>query len=558
MRNRDYIRLARLSLRSTWKTTLQTVLGISFGLVLLFPLLFIAIGFYGGVDAELNNDTTYRTQCITYSDVQTVNGKVLCNEVYEKNLNKLYGVEHNIKYDYCYLYNRRGVGMYFSINNGEKFRSIEPKNDLSADRFLGLEILDESCGNRPFLDADNHVIGKPLVAGRTFSTGKRSKGEIMVSTLFLKDYNLNAKQIIGSTLSVYDHLYTTKQNFSNSEEEIVKDESFYKNHELIPYMINFKIVGVYNSEIYYRRSPRTKILKFNLASYDTGRDPHRDYFWMTTASLGNNGETIAPKRIIKERGTGDNIYYESWYYYSDSPTNLSQEVTSQGYAFLPFGLGVFNRGIFNSRYTKSQLLEFYNFQTARKAYDKIIDYYKKSVTGDPEDTDRYTYEKNIVPSRFDKYQSFYDRFIFICLGLGVFGGIIFAATLLNLINTMHYSVQSKKGFLGICRAEGMKRKGIRRLFLSQINIIFLRSYLAMILLGGGACIAIKILFDQQLSDMIFDDSRMDITLGWWYIPISMVIIIILTMIISLGISMALVRKVNRTPLLDILSEENKM
>ena len=86
MRKLDYLRLGRISLKANRKTTIQTVIGISFGLVLLFPLLFLIIGFYGGFDAELNNETSYRTHRIMYSSEVTHQGKVLCLEKYEKDI----------------------------------------------------------------------------------------------------------------------------------------------------------------------------------------------------------------------------------------------------------------------------------------------------------------------------------------------------------------------------------------------------------------------------------------------------------------------------------------
>ena len=129
---------------------------------------------------------------------------------------------------------------------------------------------------------------------------------------------------------------------------------------------------------------------------------------------------------------------------------------------------------------------------------------------------------------------------------------------LNLINTLHFSVESSKGFLGICRAQGMKKREVVRLFFNQIMTIFVRGYISMIVIGGGACVGIEILFDQTLASQITEDSTMDLTLEWWYIPIALAILLALTTSLSVVISHLLVRKVNKTPVLEILSEENKM
>lgn len=563
MRKLDYLRLARLSLGSRKKTTIQTVLGISFGLILLFPLLFIVIGFYGAFNGQLNADSTYRTQCITYSPVKTPSGKVFCSEEFEKKNDKIYGVKNNLKYDYCYMSNGPDSEVYFAINGGEKFKAAKASNYYSENRFLGIQIIDKDCASNPFLDADYAAFNAPLLAGKTFSK-KNSKGEIMVSSRFIDDYGYKPKEIIGATISIWNDITRTRQEFSSSEDELVQPDE-YRKGVYVPYLLNYKIVGVYNSEIYYRHSPRTSSLAFNLSSPQTKYNENKDYFWITTASLGEDGNAIAPTRVIKENRvevvteeiTEVIITYDSWYYYADTPAVLAEQVTGEGFAFIPLGLGAFNKAAHYAIYSKTQLLEFHNFQYARKGYDKIIENYRNSVTGDPNDY-IYLYERDIVPSRFDVYQRFFDRFIYVCIALALFGGIIFIATLLNLINTTHHSVESSKGFLGICRAEGMKRRGIRRIYLSQINLIFAISYIATIIFGGAACIAIKIVFDKQMKNVLFKETKMFLTIDWWYIPISFVILLVLTTIISFLISQILVRKVNKTPVIEILSEENRM
>ena len=180
------------------------------------------------------------------------------------------------------------------------------------------------------------------------------------------------------------------------------------------------------------------------------------------------------------------------------------------------------------------------------------------MTGDPDNALIYHYENNIAPKGFFVYQSFFDRFFFLCIGFGVFGSVIFAATLLNLINTLHFSVESMKGFLGICRAQGLKRRNIVRLFFNQISLIFACGYVSTIVIGGGACIGIKILFDRAIKEQITEDSAMNLALRWWYIPIALGVLLIITTALSYIISHLLVRRVNKTPILEILSEEGRM
>lgn len=563
MRNRDYFRLAGLSLKSRKKTTIQTVVGISFGLTLLFPLLFIAIGFYGGINAKLNSEIPCRTQRIRYSTEKTISGEVFCDDDYEKDIDKIGGIKNNLKTDYVYVYNKPYINSYysFSIDGGERISCLKANDSYSTNKYYGIEIIDESCANKPFLDADQIVYGDPLVSGKVFSK-KNSKGEIMVSSNFCKDYDLSKKGIVGKSISFYGRVVSTKHEYSTSRKDIVRPEEYTKS-EAITYFKDFKIVGVYNSNIYYRRSPRTELLQFDLSGAYTYSRQYKDYFWITTASLGEDGVASAPEKIVKtneidtEEGKKP-ISYSAWYYYSDKPASLAEKVTDQGWAFLPYGLGCFSRAAHIPTYSKLQIIEFHTFQGARKSYDKIMEYYNKSVTGDPGDFVTYRYASDVVAANFTMYQEFFDRFMFVCIILAIFGGIIFVATLLNLINTMHFSVESNKGFLGICRAEGMKRKGVRRIFLSQILLVFGFAYIGTIILGGAACFFIKYMYDNKMQDMLYEQTKVDINMHWGYIPISLGILFGITIILANIISQVLVRKINKTPVLEILSEENRM
>ena len=106
MRGRDYFRLAWLSLKAKKKTTIQTIVGLSFGLILLFPMLFVAIGFYGGFNAEINANPANRAMRVMYSEEKIESGQVFCYQEYEKEIDKISGIKNNLKFDYYYLNNK--------------------------------------------------------------------------------------------------------------------------------------------------------------------------------------------------------------------------------------------------------------------------------------------------------------------------------------------------------------------------------------------------------------------------------------------------------------------
>ena len=556
MKLHEYWRLARLSLRAKKRTTFQSVLGISFGMTLLFPLLFIAIGFYGGFNSEINRNPSFRSMRVTYTESQTVSGKVFCQADREGEIDKIQNVSKSIKYDYLYAQNSSGHAPSFSINGGEPKPMRNMAGRYSTYHFFGIQVIDENDAHQPFLDSDYHLGMQPLLSGSTFSKGASSKGEIMVSSKFTRDFELDRQAIIGSTLTAYNYISSTKTTYSSNDEEIVKPKE-YQEQVVVPYFVNYKIVGVYDSDVYYSRSPRYYSLQFNETSAEVDRFYARDYFWISSASLGEKGEAVAPRRVFHPV-EGQNQTMTSWFVYDEKPETLAKKTTDAGYAFFPMGLGTFSRANFYPTYTKTQILEFPSFQKARYGYEDILQQYRLSVTGDPDNLSLYHYDPRIVPEAFFTCAAFFDRFLYICVGLGAFGGVIFLATLLNLINTMHFSVESMKGFLGMCRAQGMRRKGVIQIFLAQINVIFSRGYIPTILLGGGACVATKLIFDATIQSQIKLDSNMNLTIEWWYIPIALGVLVAVTTILSLLISRLLAGKVAKTPILEILTEENRM
>lgn len=552
MRRRDFRRLASLSLRARKKSTFQTVLGISFGLILLFPLLFIAIGFYGGFNQEVNKNPSFRTFFVNYAETtRNTNSVDMAALEYKENIDNIGGISKKIDFEYVSINNNDDLHPSFILGYDKK---VDMKGTKSR-RYnaYGMNIIDYQYGDDPFLKGDYTYSRNPLVAGNVFSTGTASKGEIILSTNFIKEFNYEASYVIGKKFSLFNYTFPTGFSISDSESENHYNSSYGTIVE-IPYLKEFTVIGVYDSEIYQKSSIRYRS-QFYLNDSTMNTSPsNRDYFWITNASLGEEGEAIAPKRISHQINNDSGTFIENWYYYSDAPISLAEKVTSDGYAFIPRGIGVFHKDKYNMSFMKSEFIEFNSFGSAKSAYTTIEKYYRDSSTF--EDGEVVVSGEISLPG-FKQYSSFYDIFLYVCIALAALGGVIFIATLLNLLNTLHFSVQSMKGFLGICRAEGLRSKGVIRLFLNQLYLIFFYSYFSVVIFGGGACVGLKMLFDTTLKASLEKTATISFTIEWWYIPIAFGILLLTTIIISLSFSRLVAGKASKTPILDILSEENK-
>ena len=539
MKSRDYRRLARLSLASHKRTTIQTIIGISFGLILLFPLLFIALGFYGGFYAEVNKNPSYRSFNIDYQTITNPYHQAIYQE-YNKDVEKLSGLKKEIKYTQINTFaNNRSIKPYVELDGQEIVLG-----DRYSNTQIGMTIIDKEYGEDPFITADYLMsTGNPVVTGRTFSKGEKSKGEIMVSYQFLLDYKLSSPLVLGKKISFYYYLIPSGIPVSDSK-EVVHSNPDLEAGGLVPFFVSYDIVGIFSRTLYSNKSIRN--LALNTSGYST--NAVKEYFWVTSASIGNDEENKGPELCLpSNKESVPSVTH--WYYYSEKPENMATKITNNGYMFLPYGLGITGRTNNVPGFSKSQLLEFDTFSSARGAYNELCYYYDYDANSSP--------NVSFALPGFSVYLSFYDIFLYVCIAFGALGGVIFLATLLNLLNTLHFSVQSMRGFLGICRAQGMKNFGVIRLFIDQILWIFFFSSISMVIFGGGLCVLLKNLYDTRMSKIILDSTSVTFTIEWWYIPIALGIIFVLMTVLSFLFSYLLAGKTSKTPILEILQEDNK-
>ena len=559
MKARDYGRLARLSLKSRKKTTRQTVVGIAFGLIMLFPLLFIMMAFYGGFTQEINKDAGSRTFNISYVDKKFSNANnnniSYCYSEHKSYIDNVNGIEKTLNYTLNLTFIDVDVPPTFSIDDGKQVEFKTAKR--VAINTVGTMVIDSANATNPFLTSDTkNGTRETLLAGKTFSEGN-SKGEVMVSSAFCTAYDLDQSTIVGRKLSFNTYTMRFGMNFSSSDTEMGYDEIGLRYARKTPCFKDYTVVGVYNSLIYNKGTFRKNAS--TIQNNDEVSKNANIYFWITSDSIDPTGASYPTFKEADKTETWDGetrTNHNEWAYYPEHPLTTGKAVTADGYAYFPLGLGVLNNAFSNIHYTSSEMIEYKSFDVAKAAYNDILNYYEDSY-------DQAVIENaniqgsTFAPATFVVYLQFYDIFLYVSLGLAVLGGVIFVATLLNLINTLHFSIKSMRGFLGICRAEGLRRNGVIRLFLNQILWIFFYAYIATTIIGTAACVGIIFGFNSTVSSLFEEMSTITVTLQWYFIPIALGALIVVTTIISLIFSVLLAGKTSRTPVLEILSEETK-
>ena len=560
MKAKDYGRLARLSLKSRKKTTRQTVVGISFGLILLFPLLFIIMAFYGGFTQEINRDAGSRTFNINYVDKKLSNPNntsiTACYSEYKSTIENVKGINKTLDYTLNLTIVDELTPASFSIDGG-KATNFNWNRRINRTT-VGTVVIDSADAHDPFISADYWGGARariPLMAGNTFSEGN-SKGEVMVSSAFCTTYDIDQTSIVGRKLTFNTYTEPYGMSFSSSETEI-NDTIGLRYSRNVACFKEYTVVGVFNSQIYNKNTVRKNAA--TIGNYQEDAKNANIYFWISSDSLDPTGASYPTYKGVTKTETWDgeeHTYYNEFAYYPEHPLTIGKTVTGDGYAYFPIGLGVVNNSCFDMNYKVTEMVEYGTFDIAKAAYNEILTYYEDSY--DPAVIENASVQgSTFAPATFVVYLQFYDIFLYVSLGLAVLGGVIFVATLLNLINTLHFSIKSMKGFLGICRAEGLRRNGVIRLFLNQILWIFFYAYIATAILGTGICVGIIFGFNGAVSGLFEEMSSITVTLQWYYIPIALGILVVVTTLLSLIFAVLLAGKTSRTPVLEILSEETK-
>lgn len=566
MKYKDYKRLSKISLKSRKKTTRSTVRGISFGLILLMPLLFIVIAFHIGLNNEVNKDASLRVFDIAYSKdvVVDYNSIYTMNDKYSQKIYDLDGIENIIKYNNYKFDNIKQAdinGQYiytspFSITIDNQTFVLDyymnnPENNQyngNDKNTVGMQVFDISLGNSVFIKADKEVLNgeNPLVAGDTFS--KNSIGEIMVSSNFLKQYNLDTEDVLNKTMTInYELSYAESATTSKSEHN-TEELRLYQN---IPVTIlkDFKVVGIFNSDIYKsevrNNTQQNENYSDNMSYYET-------YFWVTNDSLqSSTGISSLPEVIRMEIETDYNNFYQTYYYYGDTPLNLSNNAKNNKNVFIPLGMGAQKTSMGNSIIPEyNTLIEFESYSAANKSVGTINALYEEGA-GSVEDP---YIAADYMQRTFENYRMFYNVFTYASLVLAIFGGVVFFATLLNLYNTIHYSVQSRRNYLGMIRAIGMRGKDVVKMYFVEVFQIFKRSYIWTLIFGGGICFGICYLFDMIMNSEVGQVITIKLSLNPIYILVAFLIILIVNTIISIAFSLIACHNVSKKPILEVLVE----
>lgn len=534
MKLNDYKRLGKISIKSRKKSTHNTVRGIAFGLIIIVPIIFFALSFYLDLTRKINTLGSVSTIDIrtTHPDLTIDNSFSNQNKIPFESLPDLTGFKeveeyHTDQYFRIYYTSSSNLTPYFmlesnKINIPTSFVTGSFENSFKI--FYGdysSSLITETERKDLLKNTDNE---SPYLYGTGFY-GDGSK-QIIISEEFLRNLGEFGEWIIGRELTLYFVIYKDQTILidDNNDPNDAPDFNYHvdiKTH--VKVFEKYKIVGVVRKELY------------NLPSRE-----NEAHLWFHQSSLyNNNGVSSLPiyTRYIEEEEV------KHVYTYSSDIETLASDVVNNGYLFIPLGLGVnYMDGPSPSLNVKLQCKNYQGTVNVEKEINEI-------------------YEEYILTNNVIETNSIYRHLKminttgqYVMLVLISFSGIILFATLLNLYNSINYSVEIRRNYIGVMRAIGAKEKMIPRLYFVEIMIIFMKTFIWVVVFGGILSFIIKLMIDGSFRDF-GDILPFFIRLNFNYYLVALLIMMVFEFLIAFLYSQVACHHVAHKPILEILRDE---
>lgn len=604
MKSKEIFRLAKLSLASRKQSAKSTQRGIAFGMILLVPVLFIAIGLYGGLSAQVNKHphTLYakaeyiaarsqKTEVVQSQD----NYQPLPGSERVAKLEKTNSSDYQINYEMLGLTGNYADAQNLTTQTGnnvdttEAFRIIDDAGNAvklyykQTDNYnygfdnrnyyphttgaviIDDDYIDDFVPEKTAKQFDNNVMLPGYDKG--FKDG--GKGQVVVSEFFLEVLGVTPSQAYGKKISLM-YNDTADWNMAYDSDADPADNSFNDRSSSGSKLVSsreaylfyqYEVVGVVDKQV-------TDYARKMYGSSNNGGDGFANYmsslFFLSSASFDmGDGEYLAPEFTVMEppddEGSEGNGYKEQAWILATLPYSEG-EFSSLNEEYGYVGISNFS-SLKSDSSGGSTTLPYWSktlfLDTATYAQlDKVIGQITAtigSIYSEPSKMQMgYKYGSNV-------YGQMYIVFMvtsYMVMFMSIMGGIIFFAAMVNLFNSVVHSVDSRKHYLAVMRAIGAKDNVIPKLYIAEALTMFRRALVWVVIFGSAICVGIKLLTDQLFGYVnesgLFGSVKLGV--GYGYIPVALgvgiAVLIALGFLFSVGVS----RKVAKRPIMTILGD----
>ena len=415
-----------------------------------------------------------------------------------------------------------------------------------------------------FLDAEVNDLAKddakPLVYGDGF-TGD-GKSQVLVSEKFLYGFGIDRTDhagLIGKTFSLSvtmpkgtqsagARLYTLDSGDTAGEE-------LYNQSAQIPFLTDFTVAGIIADEYYTltTASYEADIVVTAASVYRSGF-AEGDYLYdAPTVAFAEGGGDTEPTLTVR---------------YGSGIAGTCAAAAADGRMALAFGalmpmmpsiMNMSEINYYNMSEADKVTIAPLGFKTDCGSYMAAKEYGEK-LNGAYREI--YPASADSPVGAVDQYANrVYSNFFllatigsYLMLVLYTFGGIIFFATMLNLYNSVNYSVQARRNYMGVMRAIGAKQRMIPRLYFFEILLIFGRAVPWVLVFSAGLSYLIKFGIDTMFRYMgeMFG-SVITMPFMWYFVTLAGVVAVVF--VIALAFSQIACKNVAGKPILEVLSDD---
>jgi len=576
MKLSDYIRLGRLSIKARKKSTKNTVFGMAFGLILLVPMIFFALAFYTDMSKKVNsievaselnialkniNDDTPSTAYKEWSSAEEGRDGMPAYSYYD-DLIDYEEVSDYILSEYANMsfvdYQDEQKPMKLNIMDGDDIENSitigSNGNPNSADTMRGRnqlkiifpELSTETLFTEAELNDYKKMTGKTNPLDRTcnlgFTEATKGKNEIIISESLLELWGVDKEDVAGKNIQIlYPKIrmgdwYPGGQidNDTNPNNDIPPVDQADPEYQLY-FCYNYKVVGIIKDDF-----------------YEMPGKADEAHMWVTAASVyyeeGKEDYVQIPYQINRDEENRTTLTF------GENIADIVELNVDDQYMLLMQGLVNRYNEIWNNNTTTYELNKMILTMQV-KEYSLL-----KPLLVEMKELLKSAYSE-MSPDMFNQaicnevYTQFYmiDQIgKLLIIVFSTIGGIIFFTNMLNLLNTIRYSVESRKNYIGVMRAIGAKSRVIPRLYIFEMLIIFVKTFIRVGIFATLLSIGIKLGIDKGFE---YISAIVEFKINFIYYPVALGGAIVLTTIIGTFFARISSRITAYQPILKTLFDE---
>lgn len=519
---KNYIELAKRSIKEHKRSTVSSILGVAFGFVFVIPIFILLFNIRVTIDSKLN-----QVPYTVYADISMVDHRLdVQDEKFEYGIT-LAGKQHlqevldekkiksHIVYESIALrdYNSNYPVICY-VNGEERINKIFESED-----FGHIAVIDTSKSDSIFpKNLENNFAEGIFAEGMDGGFSGNGKKQIIVSERFLDYLGLSAKDVYMQNFSMRS---TQKVQVKHESEQAAERA------ELTAYYFkDYKIVGVIRNEISQLYSAQDR-------DYMTA-----DIFMTHSNVYDEDGNGVLKPKF----GEGS--------YYTDI-TDFDEK--NQEYAYLWFYIGRTTDGSYFSNNNGTYLTTHVYFESDSYAHlldvvDKINDNLKSLFRGKFE----FVRTSEVV-SAYKSISYLADMISGILIAIGL---VMATCAFVNQYATMKFSVDKRKYFLTMMRAVGAKDDSVVKLYGAEAVVISGIAS-AIFLVFGFVALVVTRIFVAKMMGILATKGMLGFSIGisWSSIFIGLLIgaavLIGITLLLAYCSSYALSKK----KITDVLNNE---